>query len=132
MLGLAAAAGGAVLGAAPPPVAVGMDAGAYRVGDVTLPARGGGIYAGPEGAVVVDGALAAASTRLRGVPMIGSCRLAADARSERCVFDLGGRRLTARDRLAGGAWERIYDDGTSVRITLTGGRPAPVPIALGR
>jgi hypothetical protein len=132
VLGLAAAAGGAVLGATPSPVTVGMDAGAYRVGDVTLPARGGGVYAGPEGAVVVDGPAAAASTRLRGVPMVGSCRLAADARSERCAFDLGGRRLTALDRLAGGAWERRYDDGTAVRIGLSDGRPAPVPIALGR
>jgi hypothetical protein len=127
-----AAAGGAVLGATPPTVTVGLDATAYRVGDVVLPARGGGVYAGPEGAVIVQGTLAAASTRLRGAPMLGSCRLAIDARSEQCTFDVAGRRLTARDHLAGGAWERRYDDGATVRITLSAGRPAPVPIALGR
>jgi hypothetical protein len=132
LLGLAAAAAGGLLGATPATVTVAMDAGAYRVGDVALPARGGGVYAGPEGAVVVQGTTAAASTHLRGVAALGSCRLAADARSERCTFELGGRRLTAEDRLGGGGWDRRYDDGAAARIALAGGRPVPVPIALGR
>jgi hypothetical protein len=132
LAGLLAAAGGAALAATPPTVTVGMDAGAYRVGEVTLPARGGGVYAGPDGAVVVDGPRAAGATRLRGVRMLGSCRLAADARGERCTFDLGGRQLTAVDRLDGGGWDRRYGDGATVRISLSGGRPVPVPIALGR
>jgi|SRR5215469_3864268 len=132
LLGLAAAAAGGLLGAMPPVVTVSMDAGAYRVGDVSLPARGGGVFAGPEGAVVVQGPAAAASTRLRGVTALGSCRLAADGRSEHCTFVLGGRRLTADDRLADGGWNRRYEDGATARIALRGGRPVPVPIALGR
>jgi hypothetical protein len=132
LLGLLAASAGAALGATQPAVTVGMDGGAYRVGEVTLTARGGGVYAGPEGAVVVDGPRAAASTRLHGMRMVGSCRLDADARGERCTFDLGGAALTARDRLAGGGWDRRYGDGATVRIELRGGRPVPVPIALGR
>jgi hypothetical protein len=132
LLGLVAAAAGGLLGAAPSPVTVGVVAGSYRVGEVALPSQGGGVYAGPEGAVVVRGPVAAASTHLRGVSALGSCRLAADARSERCTFLLGGRRLTAEDRLSGGGWDRRYDDGATARIALIGGRPVPVPIALGR
>jgi hypothetical protein len=132
LLGLAAAAAGALLGATPSTVTVGTDASAYRVGDVALPARGGGVYSGPEGAVVVQGPVAAGSTRLRGATALGSCRLATGARSERCAFVLGGRRLTAEDRLSGGGWDRRYDDGATARIALSGGRPVPVPIPLGR
>jgi hypothetical protein len=132
LLGLVAAAAGGLLGATPSTVTVGVDASAYRVGDVALPAHGGGVYAGPEGAVVVQVPVAAGSTRLRGATALGSCRLAAGARSERCTFVLGGRRLTADDRLAGGGWDRRYDDGTTARIALSGGRPVPVPIPLGR
>jgi hypothetical protein len=132
LLGLVAAAAGGLLGATPSNVTVGMDPRAYRVGDVVLASRGEGVYAGAEGAVVVKGPVAAASTHLRGVSALGSCRLAADARSERCTFELGGRRLTADDRLAGGGWDRRYDDGASARIELSAGRPVPVPIPLGR
>lgn len=132
LLGVAAAAAGALLGATPSTVTVGLDAAAYRVADVALPARGGGVYAGPEGAVVIQGPIAAASTHLRGATALGSCRLAADRRSERCAFVLAGRRLTAEDRLTGGGWDRRYDDGTTARIGLSDGRPVPVPIALGR
>jgi hypothetical protein len=111
---------------------VGMDGSAYRVGDVALPARGGGVYAGPEGAVIVSGPLAAGSTRLGAVPALGSCRLAASRAEERCTFELGGRPLTAEDRLSAGAWSRRYGDGATVRIGLSGGRPVPVPFPLGR
>lgn len=132
LLGLLAATAGAVLGAVPPTVTVAVDTGAYRVGDAVLPARGGGVYAGAAGAVIVQGPLAAGSTRLRGVSALGSCRLAADARSERCTFDLGGRSVTAEDRLAGGGWDRRYGDGVTARIALSEGRPVPVPLPLGR
>lgn len=132
LLGLLAASAGAVLGTSPPSVTVGADAGAYRVGDAVLPARGGGVYAGAQGAVVLRGPLAAGSTHLRGVSALGSCRLAADARSERCTFDLGGRSVTAEDRLAGGGWDRRYGDGVTARIALSDGRPVPVPLPLGR
>jgi hypothetical protein len=109
-----------------------MDATAYHVGDVSLPARGGGVYAGPEGAVVVRGPVAAASTRLRGANALGSCRLMAGARSERCTFVLAGRRLTSEDRLNGAGWDRRYDDGVTARIGLSGRAAVPVPIPLGR
>jgi hypothetical protein len=132
LLGLLAAAAGAALGATPPSLAASVDDAAYRVGDVTLPARGDGVYAGPEGAVVVRPPLAAASTRLHDVPALGSCRLAGDRRTEHCTFQLGGRTLTSDDRLTDGAWERRYADGATTTISLAGGRPVPVPIPLGR
>jgi hypothetical protein len=136
LLGLAAAAGGAVLGAVPPSVSVGLDGAGYRVDGVVLAPRGGGVYAGPEAAVVIapdpGGTRAAATTRLDGVPMTGSCRLAPDGRGERCTFTLGGRTVKAVDRLNGGGWDRTYGDGRRARIELAGGRPVPVPIAVGR
>lgn len=136
LLGLAAAATGAVLGAVPPSIAVGLGPDGYRVGDVTLSAQGGGVYASGQGAVIIaadaEAVRASGSTRLRGERMLGSCQMAPDQRSERCIFDLGGRSLTARDQLDHGAWDRRYQDGQAVRIQLDGGRPVPVPIALGR
>jgi len=136
MLGLAAAVTGAVLATMTPTVDVALDAGSYRVGNVTLPARGGGVYASASGAVVIaeggDGLRASGSTRLHGVRMVGFCRLTTDQRSERCSFELGGRSVTAIDQLDGGGWNRRYQDGQRLRIQLDGGRPVPVPIALGR
>lgn len=136
VLGLAAAAAGAVLATVTPPVDVGLDADRYRVGNVILLARGGGVYAGAEGAVVIaggaDGLRASGSTRLHGERMLGSCRLTPDRRSERCSFVLGGRSLTAIDQLDRGGWNRRYQDGQTFRIQLDGGRAVPVPIALGR
>ncbi len=134
LAGVAAAALGAVLGLDQPAVTVAMDDSSYRVGDVVLPAQGRGIYAGPGGAVVFgpDGMVASGSTQLHGVKMLGSCRLAPDLRSERCSFDLGGRTLSADDRLDGMGWDRRYQDARQVRISLANGHPIPVPIALGR
>ena len=136
VLGLAAAAAGAVLATVTPPVDVGLDTDRYRVGNVILLARGGGVYASTEGAVViedgVDGLRASGSTRLHGERMLGSCQLTPDRRSERCTFDLGGTSLTAIDRLDQGGWNRRYQDGQTFRIQLDGGRAVPVPIALGR
>ena len=136
MLGLAAAAAGAVLATVEPTVDVALDATSYRVGNVILPARGGGVYASAEGAVVIadgaDGLRASGSTRIHGVRMLGSCQVARDQQSERCSFDLGGRSLTAIDQLDRGGWNRRYQDGQRFRIQLDSSRPAPVPIALGR
>src|SRR5262249_20101428 len=139
MLGLAAAVTGAVLATMTPTVDVALDAGSYRVGNVTLPARGGGVYASASGAVVIaedgDGLRASGSTRLHGVRMVGFCRLTTDQRSERCSFELGGRSGTAIDQPdggGGGGGPRRYQDGQRLRIQLDGGRPVPVPIALGR
>src|SRR5207247_11080120 len=136
LLGLLAAAGGAALGASPPASTVRLDGQGYHVDDFLLPPRGAGVYAGPEAAVVIvhDGAgtRAAAATHLDGVRAVGSCRQPPDGRTERCTFDLGGRRIEAVDRLDGGGWQRTYGDGRRVRIDLAGGQPAPVPIPLGR
>lgn len=132
--GLAAAGAGAALGAAPPTVTVAVDTDTYRVGDVILPAQSGGVYSGPAGAIVIapDGERASASTRLHGIKMLGSCVMAPDRRSERCSFDMGGLSLTATDWLDRDGWDRRYQDGQAIRIALEGGRPVPVPIALGR
>jgi hypothetical protein len=82
--------------------------------------------------VVISGRRAAASTTLNGLPMRGACEMAPDERSEVCRFELGGGRLTATDVLRGGGWDRRYQGGGTARIELAGGRPIPVPIALGR
>jgi hypothetical protein len=136
MLGLLAAAVGAVLGTTPMATVVGLDGRGYRVDDVLLPPEGGGVYAGPQAAVVVEpdgaGTRAAAATHLNGVRSLGSCHLALDRRTERCSFDLGGRSLTCVDQLDAGAWDRRYQDGRRARIDLVDGRPVPVPIPLGR
>ncbi len=134
IVGVAAAALGAVLGLDQPAVTVAMDDSSYRVGDVVLAAQGRGIYAGPGGAVVFgpDGMMASGSTHLHGVKMLGFCRLAPDLRSEHCSFDLGGRSLSADDRLDRKGWNRRYEDGRQVRLALASARPVPVPIAIGR
>lgn len=135
-LGLLAAAGGAILGATPPEVTVTLDEHAYRLGDVALAAQGGGVYAGPAGAIVIArgpaGTRAGASTTLHGDAMLGSCRLDPDGMHERCTFDLGARTVTAIDEFDGSGWRRRYSDGLEVRIRLGQARPVPVPIAVGR
>jgi hypothetical protein len=136
LVGVAAAGTGAYLGAVPQSVAVGLDSTGYHVGSTTYAARGGGVYAGPAGAVVIDDAggttRAGASTHLDGAMMLGACMLPPGAATERCAFQLGGRALASTDRLSDGGWDRRYDDGPTVRIPLDGGRPLPVPFALGR
>lgn len=132
LVGLVATAAGGLLGALPPAVTVAVDRAGYHVADVTLPPRGAGIYAGPEGAVVVAGPRAAGSTTLHGARMVGSCELAPGGRRERCRFEIGGRQVTADDMLDGGGWTRRYDDGQVVRIALPARQPVPVPIAIGR
>jgi hypothetical protein len=134
--GMIAAAIGALLTALPTEISAGLDGSTYRVGEVRLDSRGSGVYSGPAGALVLaedsGGALAGASTHLEGQHMVGNCRIAVGGRSERCWFRLGSRTLTAEDRLQNGGWDRLYDDGGSIRIALTGGRPVPVPFPVGR
>jgi hypothetical protein len=117
-------------------VPVALDAGAYRIGDATLPATGGGVYAGQAGAVVIAsgpaGTRAAGSTRLHGRPATGSCTLPANGRTERCTFVVAGRKIAADDRLRDGGWDRRYPDGQAIRIQLARGRPVPVPFPIGR
>ena len=137
LFGVAAAGTGAYLGSVPPSITVGLDRAGYHVGTATYAARGGGIYAGAAGAVVIaqgagGAARAGASTHLDGAAMLGVCAMPAGGATERCAFQLGGRRFGATDRLTGGGWNRRYDDGTTVRIQLEGGRVVPVPFALGR
>lgn len=115
---------------------MGLDGRGYHVGSATFAPRGGGLYSGQAGAVVITAGpggetRAAASTHLGGLHMTGVCRQRSDS-SERCRFELGGRRLGATDRLSGSGWDRRYDDGPTARIPLEGGRPVPVPFALGR
>jgi hypothetical protein len=136
LLGVLAAGAGAYLGSTPPPVTVSVDAAAYHLGTVSFPARGAGVYAGPHGAVVIidSGSVtrSSASTRLNGVSMLGSCTIDHRAAVESCRFTLDGRAVAAEDRLDAGGWQRSYEDGRTVRIRLAGGRPVPVPFALGR
>jgi len=136
LIGVLAACAGALIAGQPPDLTVGLEPHAYRVGDVRLPARGQGVYAGPEGAVVIvrraGVTLAAASTDLHGAHMVGRCRLPVGGRTERCIFRLGGRTLQAVDELDHGGWDRRYRDGRRVRIPLAEAAPVPVPIALGR
>jgi hypothetical protein len=136
LLGMAAAAAGGALSALPPTVSVELDASGYHLGAVRLAPQGDGVYAGPGGAVVLArgarGTEAGGSTYLDGRHMVGVCRPADRGTAEHCSFTLDGRRVEADDRLRDGGWERTYSDGRRARIELPGGRPVPVPFALGR
>lgn len=136
LAGLVAAGAGAALGAASPTVEAGLDGRDYRIGGVSLPALGDGVYAGPQGAVIVvdepSGIRAAASTRLHGTPTRGVCTLPRGGSRERCTFEIAGRTVGCTDELRAGGWDRTCADGSRARIALAGGRPLPVPIAVGR
>lgn len=127
---------GGLLGARQPVVSVELGKGAYTIGSIDLPAQGGGVYAGPQGAVVIDQSSAGTvraggSTMLHGVPAQGTCTVPAGGRSEHCSFSLGGRGLAADDARTAGGWHRIYSDGQAVDIALPAGT-VPVPFPLGR
>lgn len=131
LLGLLLAAGGVYLGALTPRVEVSVTATAYTVGGVTLAARGGGVYQGDAGVVVLRdqaGALrGAASATTAGEPMIGRCEGAA-AGTEQCSFRVGSRSFHAVDTWHAGSWSRAYDDGKHVMLAVRQGRPVPVPV----
>ncbi|HXM54006.1 MAG TPA: hypothetical protein VOB72_01355 [Candidatus Dormibacteraeota bacterium] len=137
LVGVAAAAAGAVVSALPGPVTVRSSADAYEIGGTRLTAVSPGVYEGSDGAAVVlshgSGVTrAGASAGLGGAHMTGTCVLADGARTESCRFTLGGRPVSAEDTWTGGGWHRRYDDGRSVDISVAGGRQVPVPIAVGR
>jgi hypothetical protein len=135
--GVAAAVAGAIASAAPSPVAVRAAADTYEIGGSRLTATGPGVYQGPGGAALVvvhsDGTTrAGASAGLDGAHMTGACTLVDGARTETCRFTLDGRLLSAVDTWTGDGWRRRYDDGRTVDMTVAGGQPIPVPIAVGR
>jgi hypothetical protein len=137
LAGVLAAAAGAGVSAVPGPVTVRSSAGAYEIGGTRLAAVAPGVYQGSDGAAVVvqhaGGATrAGASAGLGGAHMTGSCTLADGARTEVCRFKLRGQAVTAVDDWTGAGWRRRYDDGRNVDISVAGGRPVPVPIAVGR
>lgn len=137
LAGVAAAAAGAVVTLTPGPVSVRAGADAYEIGGSRLEATAPGIYEGSDGAAMVvvhaDGTTrAGASVGLDGSHMTGVCTLVDGARTETCRFMLGDQALTAVDSWTGTGWDRRYDDGRHVTITVTSGVPVPVPIAVGR
>lgn len=134
-VGVLAAALGGLLGARPPEVAIELNAGYYRIGSITLPSQGDGVYSGPGGAVVIQkgpaATVAGGSTSLRGAPTKASCTMEADGKSERCVFALGNHTFQATDTRTSTGWHRRYDDGQTVDMALPSG-PVPVPFPIGR
>lgn len=135
--GLAAALAGAALLLNPGPVSVQMSSGRYDIGGALLTATAPDTYQGPAGAAMVvshGGGVthAGASAVLNGTPMTGSCALPDGSRTERCQFALGGQALAAVDTWTGSGWQRRYDDGRTASIDVAGGRPVPVPFAVGR
>jgi hypothetical protein len=135
--GVAAAVAGALVSAAPSPVAVSVSADTYDIGGSQLTATAPGVYRGPDGAALVlqheaGETRAGASTELDGAHMAGACTLVDAARTETCEFTMNGTTLRAVDTWTGGGWRRRYDDGRTAEIAVAGGRPVPVPIAVGR
>jgi hypothetical protein len=107
----------------------------YIVGGVRLAAAGEGVYLGGGAAVVVqhrDGAVwAGGSSVLDGRRSGGSCLLRDGQASERCEFQVAGRRITSVDQRSWFGWNRRYDDGRRVDIWVRQGDRVPVPLALG-
>jgi len=137
LLGVAAAAGGAVASALPGTVPVRETAGSYEIGGARLTATGPGVFRGPGGAALVvertaGETRAGASAGLDGEHMTGTCILADAARTEVCRFTLNGAALSAVDTWTGDGWHRRYDDGRETDIAVAGGQPVPVPFAVGR
>lgn len=131
LLGLLLATGGVYLATLVPRVEVSVTPRAYAIDGIRLPARGGGVYQGSAGVVVLrdrGGALsAAASATTAGRPMTARCDGMAAGR-ERCTFQIGPRSIHAVDAWRAGSWSRTYDDGRRVTLAVRQGRPVPVPI----
>lgn len=131
LLGLLLAAGGVYLGSLTPRVEVSVTQNAYTIDGVRLAARGGGVYEGSAGVVVVrdqgQTLSGAASATTAGTPMVARCQGVAGA-GERCTFHVGARTLHAVDTWRAGSWSRAYDSGKRVILTIRQGRPVPVPV----
>ena len=125
---------GIVLALAPPRVAVRMTASQYQVGQASLRLVSAGQFSG-DGALVLrpqaDGTLLAAGDAVHtGVDVSGECLEDRYRRTERCIFDVGGRGLGALDTWTSGGWQRRYGDGVVVCIAVAS--PVPVPFLVGR
>ncbi len=136
-VGVGAALAGVALARSQPPVVVRLDTSGYHIGSQDLVARGGGVYEGHDGAVLVierrgPDLLAGASADLDGEPATGSCLERIGSGTEQCSFTLGRQHLISHDRWTGSGWERRYGDGKELAIEVSGSTPAPVPFPLGR
>lgn len=131
VLGVLLAAAGVYLGTLSPRVQVSVTSSAYTVGGITLAARGGGVYRGSAGVVVLrdqgQTLSGAASATTAGAPMTARC-VGVTAGTERCTFQIGSRSLHALDTWRAGSWSRVYDDGKRVTLPVRQGRPVPVPV----
>ncbi|MGH7911019.1 MAG: hypothetical protein ACREQM_22210 [Candidatus Dormibacteraceae bacterium] len=125
------AAGGVWLGNLTPRVEVSVTVRAYTVGGEVLSARGGGVYQGSGGVVVIrdQGSVleGAASATYAGHPMTARCS-GTLGRGERCRFQIGNRELQSVDGWSGSGWSRRYGDGKRVDLEIAQGRPVPVPV----
>lgn len=131
LVGVLLAAGGLYLGAVTPRVEVSVTDRAYTIDGVSLAARGGGVYQGTAGVVVLryqgETLEGAASATSAGEPMTAHCAGVMRG-TERCTFQIGPRTLHAIDRWRGGSWSRVYDNGKRVELPIRQGRPVPVPV----
>jgi hypothetical protein len=137
VVGVGAALAGVALARSQPPVAIRLDATGYYIGGQDLVARGGGVYEGHDGAVLVierrgPALVAGASADLDGEPATGSCLERIGSGTEQCSFTLGPQHLSSRDRWTGNGWLRRYGDGEELAIEVRGSTAAPVPFPLGR
>lgn len=135
LVGIVAAIAGGLLATAEPQVDVRLDAAGYRIDGQQLRPQGGGVYVGPGGAALVidrrpQGPVAGASAVLDGRSTTGHCEPA--AAGESCRFTVDGEALSATDERTDDGWHRVYSDGRTATIHLTGGPDTPVPFPVGR
>jgi hypothetical protein len=134
VVAIGSAAAGAFLALSPATVPVRVTGSAFQVGDASMHVVASGEFQG-DGALVIraqaDGTVVAAGDAVvGGVRVSGECLEDADRRTERCVFDVGGRGLGAVDTWTSSGWHRHYDDGQVVEIASSS--PVPVPFLVGR
>ncbi|MHB8507139.1 MAG: hypothetical protein ACYDGR_00630 [Candidatus Dormibacteria bacterium] len=125
---------GAWIANQPPLVTAGFSGTSYVIEGARLEASGAGAYGGPAALVVVSdgsGDRAASSALVNGVKVRGLCFHGSGQASERCIFMVGKRSISAVDRRDGSGWLRRYDDGEQVVIHLLGNSTAPVPFLVG-
>jgi len=147
MVGCLAAAVGAMLLLAPPPVAAYLDGDRVHVGAMTLAqvdpggADGAQLYGGDASFALSEPgngtARAAAAWLEGGVVHTAACNLRSEPARlvDECAFDIGSGELTSVDILdlrAGSTWHRTYGDGRRVDIAVPpDGAAVPVPFPIG-